>query len=57
MSDMASWVKFCTARIKHRDSVFESERMKAWHDRQNLVHRFANGVSVEIQLKPTTKKP
>lgn len=57
MSDMASWVKFCTARIKHRDNIFQSERMKAWHDRQNLVHRFANGVSVEIQLKPTTKKP
>ena len=57
MSEMANWVKFCTARIKHRDNIFESERPKAWNTRQNIVHRFANGVSVEIQLKPTPKKP
>ena len=55
MSDMASWVKFCTARIKHRDNIFQSERLKAWHDRQNIVHKFANGVVVEIKLTEKTK--
>lgn len=38
------------AKLKQRDSVFESERLKAWHHRANWVHRFANGTSVEIKL-------
>ena len=43
------------ARLKPRDSVFESERLQAWNHRQNITHLFANGVQVEIKLSP--KKP
>ena len=39
-------------RIKSRDSVFESERLKQWNTRENLTHRFANGVQIEIKLNP-----
>ena len=38
-------------RIKSRDNVFESERLQQWNTRQNIVHRFANGQTVEIKLK------
>ena len=48
-------IKSKCAKLKLRDSVFESERLQAWHHRENIVHRFANGVSVEIKLNP--KKP
>ena len=43
------------AKLKLRDNVFESDRLQAWHHRQNIVHRFANGVQIEIKLNP--KKP
>ena len=39
------------ARIKSRDSVFESERLQQWNTRENLKRRFANGVQIEIELK------
>ena len=44
-------------RIKSRDNVFESERLKAWHHRENIVHRFANGQTVEIKLADRRAKP
>jgi len=54
---MIAFIQFCMSKLAHRENLWESERLQAWHDRQNIVHRFANGVSVEIQLKPTPKKP
>jgi len=30
------WIKFCHARLRHRDNIWESERMHAWHARRNL---------------------
>lgn len=39
-------------RLKLRENVFESERLKQWHTRENLKHRFANGTQIEIQWKP-----
>ena len=37
-------------RIKSRDAIFESDRCQQWHHRQNVIHRFANGQTVEIKL-------
>jgi len=54
---MIAYIKFCMSRLRHRDQIFESERLEAWHQRANIVHRFANGVSIEISLtEPKTKK-
>lgn len=52
---MKAFIQFCMSRLRHRDAIFESERLQAWYDRANVIHRFANGVSVEISLKPKQK--
>jgi hypothetical protein len=45
------------AKLKLRDNVFESERLRAWNTRENIVHRFANGHAVEIKLTDRRAKP
>ena len=53
---MIAFIKFCMSRLRHRDQIFESERLQAWHDRANVIHRFGNGVLVEIAFtKPKQK--
>ena len=31
------WIKFCHSRLSHRDNIWETERIRAWHDRRNLA--------------------
>ena len=47
---MKAFIQFCMSRLRHRDAIFESERLQAWHHRANVTHRFSNGVLVEISL-------
>jgi len=55
---MKAFIQFCMSRLRHRDAIFESERLQAWHHRANVTHRFGNGLLTEIVLtepKPKTK--
>lgn len=54
---MKNWIKICMSRLRHRENLWESERMKQWNTRQNVIHRFANGQSVEIKLTDRRGKP
>ena len=29
------WIKFCHSRLRHRDNIWETERILAWHTRRN----------------------
>jgi hypothetical protein len=55
--NIAKFIKARRYKLKLRDSVFESERLRQWHTRENITHRFANGHTVEIKLTDRRVKP
>ena len=54
---MKAFIQFCMSRLRHRDAIFESERLQAWNTRANVIHRWGNGLLTEIVLtEPKPKK-
>ena len=50
------WIKFCHSRLRHRDNIWETERILAWHARRNSkvndqAHRSAPEAGVERKEK------
>ena len=41
------WIKFCHSRLRHRDNIWETERVEAWQTRNTTAQ------AVPCDIQPT----